>query len=331
MKIMIVGATGFLGYYTTLTALAKGHEVGSLSVEDIPLAGWFPKEVELHFGNVFEMSEDELAKEFEGFDALVYSIGPDDRVTPPAPAYEFFHARLVEHCAKTFRAARRAGIRRAVVYNSYFAAFDRLFPEKQLAKRHPYIRCRVEQAKRLIDESEGKMDVIVLELPYIFGAMPNRTPLWKGVFLERFFRAPVICFPKGGTTMIHVRAVGEAGVGALERGVHGARYPVGDENLPYRVMLEWMQEGLGIKKPIWQPGAGLCAIGANRIAKKDEREGREAGLNMKFLMLDIMSEKLYLPEDTIDEVSALLGYRRGDVKAGVLETMRACYPEGFQK
>jgi hypothetical protein len=51
------------------------------------------------------------------------------------------------------------------------------------------------------------MDVMVLELPYIFGAMPGRTPLWKDVFIERFFRAPVICFPRGGTTMIHVRAV----------------------------------------------------------------------------------------------------------------------------
>jgi hypothetical protein len=30
--------------------------------------------------------------------------------------------------------------------------------------------------------------------------------------------------------MIHVRAVGEAGVGALEHGEHAQRYPVGDEN-----------------------------------------------------------------------------------------------------
>ena len=329
MNIMIVGGTGFLGYYTALDALKKGHSVASLSLEDVPLEGWYPKEVDVHYGDVFTMSEEELVPVLTGYDAMVYSVGPDDRVTPPAPAYEFFHERLVGHCAKMFRAARKAGVRRAVVYNSYFAAFDRLYPDKQLAKLHPYIRCRVEQAARLIEESEGRMDVMVLELPYIFGSMPQRTPIWKEVFLERFFRMPVVFFPRGGTTMIHVKSVGEAGVGALERGVHGQRYPIGDENHNYRVMLQWMQEGLGIKKPIWQVNAGLCAMGANMLAKKEAKEGREAGLNMKHLMLDIMADELYIPDDTIREVSALLGYSRGGVKEGVYEAMKACYPDGF--
>ncbi len=147
MKIMVVGGTGFLGYYTVLAALKRGHKVASLSVDDIPLAGWFPPEADVRFGNVFAMREEEIAAAFEGYDAMAYSIGPDDRVTPPAPAYDFFHERLVEQCAKVFRAARSAGVRRAVVYNSYFATFDRMYPEKRLAAVHPYIRCRVEQAE----------------------------------------------------------------------------------------------------------------------------------------------------------------------------------------
>ena len=329
MKIMIIGGTGFLGYYTALAALQNGHGVGSLSINDIPLEGWYPQEVDVRFGDVFAMGEQEIAKALNGFDAMVYAIGPDDRVTPQAPAYDFFHERLVEHCAKVFRAARKAGVKRAVVYNSYFATFGRMYPEKRLAELHPYIRCRLEQAQRLIDESEGKMDVMVLELPYIFGAMPQRTPIWKSVFIERFFRAPVIFFPKGGTTMIHVRGVGEAGVGALERGKHGGRYPIGDENRNFRVMLQWMQEGLQIKKPVWQLPAWMCAMGAEQLARKEAKAGRQAGLNMKHLMLDIMSEELYIPERTIEEVSALLGYSRGGVKEGVMETMHACYPEGF--
>ncbi len=330
MKIMIVGGTGFLGYYTTLAALQKGHSVGSLSLDDIDLTEWYPNTVDVRFGNVFTMSEDAIAHAFEGYDAMVYAIGPDDRVTPPAPAYDFFHERLVEHCTKVFRAARKAGVARAVVYNSYFATFHRMYPEKRLAELHPYIRCRIEQARRAIDEGQNQMDVMVLELPYIFGAMPGRIPLWKDVFLERFFRAPIIFFPKGGTTMIHVRGIGEAGVGALESGTHGARYPIGDENHNYRVMLEWMEEGLGIKKPIWQVPAGLCAMGANMLAKKEARAGKEAGLDMRRLMRDIMDEELYIPEKTIDEVSLLLGYSRGGVKDGIIETMHACYPEGFK-
>ena len=331
MKIKIVGGTGFLGYYTAKAALQHGHAVGSFSLDDIPLGDWYPSEIDVRYGDVFTMSEDALVEEFCGYDAMVYSVGPDDRVTPQAPSYNFFHERLVEHSAKVFRAARRAGVKRAVVYNSYFATFDRLYPEKRLAELHPYIRCRVEQAKRLIDESNGEMDVMVLELPYIFGAMPERTPLWKDVFIERFFRLPVVCFPKGGTTMIHVRAIGEAGVGALEKGTGGERYPIGDENHPYKDMLVWMEEGLGVKKPICLVPAGLCAMGAEGIAKKEAKAGREAGLNMRHLMLDIMSENLYIPEETIREVSTLFGYTRGGVREGVIEAMHASYPQGFGK
>ena len=331
MRIMIVGGTGFLGYYTALAALKHGHAVGSLSVDDVPLAGWYPEEIDVRFGDVFRMGEDELVDAFSGYDAMVYSVGPDDRVVPPAPAYAFFHERLVERCALVFRAARRANIKRAVVYNSYFAAFDRLHPEKRLAEIHPYIRCRVEQAERVLAEGAGLMDVMVLELPYIFGSMPNRTPIWKDVFIERFFRAPAIFFPKGGTTMIHVRGVGEAGIGALERGEHGRRYPIGDENHNYRAMLLWMQEGLGIGKPIVQLPGWLCALGAAQIARSEAKQGKQSGLDMKQLMLDIMNEELYIPERTVDEVAAELGYGRGGVREGIIETMHACYPEGFTR
>ena len=60
---------------------------------------------------------------------MIYAVGPDDRYTPKAPAYDFFHFRLVDSVAKVFRAAEKAGVKKAVVYNSYFAYFDRKYPE----------------------------------------------------------------------------------------------------------------------------------------------------------------------------------------------------------
>ncbi len=330
MKIMIVGGTGFLGYYTALAALEKGYAVSSLSVKDVPLDGWYPPQIEVVYGDVFAMGKDELKNIFKGYDALVYSIGPDDRVTPKAPAYDFFHQKLVVDCAKVFLAAQEAGVQKAVLYNSYFATFDRLFPQKELAKHHPYIACRVEQAQKIIEQSEGKMQVCVLELPYIFGAMPKRTPIWKDVFIERFFRYPMVFFPRGGTTMIHAKSVGQAGVGALERGEGAKRYPVGDENMTFKQMLLYMQEGLKIKKPILQPSKKICALGAKSIAKSNAKKGLESGLDMERLMLDIMGEELYIPPQTIEENATLLGYARGGVKEGIIEAMRACYPKGFK-
>ena len=213
-KILILGGTGFLGYYTTLLALKKGYQVGSISLDDVNLEGWYPKEVDVKHTDLFEISEDDLVEMMKGYDYMVYSVGPDDRETPIAPAYEYFHRRLVVECAKCFRAAERAGIKKSVCFNSYFAYFARRYPEMELAKKHPYIRCRVEQAK-LLNEQKNKMEVVVLEFPYIFGSMPERMPIWKDVFLDRYANGhKFIFFPKGSTTMTSVDHIAESAIGA---------------------------------------------------------------------------------------------------------------------
>ena len=235
-KLIILGGTGLLGYHTALLALKKGYEVASLSINDINLEGWYPKEIKVNFMDVFEASEEELTKAMEGYDYMVYAIGPDDRITPPAPSYKFFHERLVNHCAKAFRAAEKAGVKKGVVFNSYFAYFDREMPELKLYERHPYVRARVDQAKK-VNEEKGKMEVVVLELPYIFGTVYGRSPLWRDVFLNRFIKGKsMLFFPKGKTTMTTVKHIAESGVGAVLYGKDGMRYPIGDENKDYHFM-----------------------------------------------------------------------------------------------
>ena len=136
--------------------------------------------------NVFSASAEELMEVFAGHDAIVYAVGPDDRYTPPAPAFEFFFDKLVTQCVKVVKAARAAGVKRAVILNSYFAYFDRQ-PQYngQLSNNHAYIKSRVRQAEETIKAGkEGVMDVMILELPYIFGSMPGRMPLWKEVFRQ---------------------------------------------------------------------------------------------------------------------------------------------------
>ena len=77
-KIMILGGTGFLGYYSTLEALKRGYEVGSISLDDVNLEGWYPKEVKTQFTDLFTVEEDKLAEMMKGYDYMIYSVGPDD-------------------------------------------------------------------------------------------------------------------------------------------------------------------------------------------------------------------------------------------------------------
>jgi dihydroflavonol-4-reductase len=327
MKIMIVGGTGFLGYHSMLVALKRGYSVNALAIDDVELGDWYPKEVNVQYGDVFELSEENLQGRFASYDAMVYAVGPDDRITPPAPAYEFFHTKLVNVCEKVATAARKAGVKKCVVLNSYFAYFDRIWPEKELSKHHPYIRCRVEQAERVIAAGNDKMAVILLELPYIFGSMPNRIPLWKDVLLDRFTKGKIIFFPKGGTNMIAVEHVGEAIIGALEHGEHGERYTVGDENHSYNEMLEMMMSAIGAHKKIVNIPRFLAVMAGSMIDKGWKKKGLEGGFNGKYLMRDVITHDLfYDPSDTVEK----LGYKRGGLKEAIVATMRACYPEKFE-
>lgn len=326
-KIMILGGTGFLGYYSTLEALRRGYQVGAIALDDVKLDGWYPKEVEVKHTDLFTIDENELAKMMEGYDYMIYSVGPDDRETPPAPAYEYFHQHLVVDCAKCFRAAEKAGIKKAVVFNSYFAYFARRYPEMELEKKHPYIRSRVEQAK-LLNEQKKKMEVVVLELPYIFGAMPERMPIWKGVFLDRYaYGKKFIFFSKGGTTMIAVEHIGEAAIGAIEYGKDGERYPIGDENQPFDFMLNEMTGyALGKPKKIIHPANWMCGLGGAAIAKKEKKQGNEPGLNLKLVMTEIMSRNLFIEAELMDEINTKLHINRGGLKEAIHKTMERCYP-----
>lgn len=354
-NVFICGGTGFLGYYSALEFIRKGAKIGVLALpNELTLsADWWPKEIQVNYGMLFNLkpgdetptvTKEELVKMFTGYDTLVYAVGPDDRMHTPkgVSGYDFFHKYLVEKVVPVFEAAKEAGVKKAVLLNSYFAYFDRIWPESHLAQRHPYIRVRVEQAEALIKVGDGGvanggMDVVVLELPYIFGSMPGRTPLWKEIFLDRFAGMPAIMFPKGGTNMIHVNGIAEAVVAAAYYGQHGDKLPIGNKDLKFKDMINMLMEDIGATKryigiPTWVATMGVKMT----VVKALKKAGQDSGLNYNYLMQDIQSKDLYY-EDDVKKVQEYLHYDElgfnggGTIEDGIRKTAIACYPHRFDE
>lgn len=170
------------------------------------------------------------------------------------------------------------------------------------------------------------MRVNVLELPYVFGLMPGRVPLWKKTILDPVLRMPLVLYPKGGSSMSAVEHVAEAVVGAIEHGKHGERYPIGDENLTWDEMLALMLGALGIRKKVHHIPTFVGTLFGRSRRNADARCGRESGLNYALLFEDVMSEFLYL--DPTRSVNALR-YGRGGVREAIAQSARACFPERF--
>jgi len=320
----MIGATGFLGYHATRIFLERGHEVATVSLPPMPAKDLLPEEVKCTLADVNEMTDEQLTGLMTGYDAVVYAAGRDERITPPAPAWEFFKKNNVDSCRRIIALASAAGCTRAVVLGSYFAYFDRIWPEYELAKHHPYIRSRVMQAEEAIKAGGEKMDVMILELPYIFGSIPGRTPIWKDVLLDGFRERKSIACMGGGTAAVTAKQVGQAIVGAVERGEGGKRYPVGGENIRFSALNRKLADLMGLEdKKIQKIPKWLIKIIFRKMTKAEAASGRESGAD-HVRMADIYYRDTFIDPEI---VRSELGVEKDNLDQALKETIKACYPD----
>ena len=327
-SVLIIGGTGLLGYHAGLELLRRGYDVSAMALPDIELKDWFPEQIPVIYSDVFSIGNDELSERLDGFDALVYAVGPDDRSVPDAPAEVFFQEKLVQASARVFEAARLAGIKRAVLLGSYFSHFHRKCPHLKLDKKHPYIRARIEQAEAVLVASGAEMETMILELPYIFGTMPGRIPLWKEVFFERLLKMNPVFYTDGGSSMICVENVAEAIAGAIANGKAGTRYPIGDINIRWNEMFHIMFTAIGVRRRVIHVPHWIAAPAGRVMMRRNRKKGKESGLHLGHVFKDILSRDFFL--ETAHS-AGILGYGSGDVRAAIAKTAKACYPSGYRK
>lgn len=316
-RVFVVGGTGFLGYHTIQEFLRNGWEATALGLPPAPPADLFPSAVKVVLCDLDASTDEELLSILRGHDSLVYAAGMDDRITPKKPAYPKFYHANVEVPTRILRLAGQAGVKRAVVFGSYFSYFHRRWPEMKLAERHPYIRSRVEQ-ERVLTSLPG-LDVDVLELPYIFGDSLWRKPLWYP--LVKYIRsAPLVFYMHGGTACISSKTVARAAFSAMERGHAGTCYPIGQENLTWTQLLTRLARSDGrtvrvVKLPSW-----LINFGMLGVLLSHKLQGKEAGLNLRYFAQLQTAETFLDPQPSKDA----LGYQTSDLDEAFQETVEAC-------
>ena len=169
--------------------------------------------------------------------------------------------------------------------------------------------------------AEDGFDVAVLELPYIFGTQPGRKPVW--VFLVENIRSMkgATLWPKGGSTMVTIRQVGQALAGALERNRGGNCYPIGWYNMTWKEMLKICHKHLGCpeKKIVTIPN-WMYAMGGKKLKKEQEAKGIEGGLDMvKFTELQCSNQFI---DKNLGCVP--LGVTEDDIDAAIGDSIRLC-------
>lgn len=321
MKVLMIGGTGLLGSEGAKELIRRGHEVSAVALPPIPTGADLPKEMKLSLGNYLELTDAEIRKYLEGCEGFVFAAGVDERVEGPAPIYDMFYKYNIKPLERLLKIAKEAGVKHAVVLGSYFAYFARLWKDQKMYETHPYIRSRIDQANMALSFADENMAVSVLELPYIFGAQPGRKPVW--VFLIQQIRTMkgATYYPKGGTTMVTVKQVGQCIAGALERGKGGKNYPVGYYNLTWKEMLAIIHKHMGVpdKKIITIP-TFLYRMGMKSMRKENQKKGIEPGLDVMGFV-KIMTGKAFIDKKTVVEE---LGVQADDLDKAIGESVRLC-------
>lgn len=321
MKIFMIGGTGLLGSEAAHELIERGHEVTSIALPPLPKGAVLPEKMKIEFGNYLEMTDEEIKAHFAGCEGFVFAAGVDERVEGPTPIYDLFKKYNIDPINRLLRLAKEAGVKHTVVLGSYFAYFNRIWPEKELVKWHPYIRSRKDQEDAALSFTDSNFDVAILELPYIFGTQPGRKPVW--VFLVESIRGMkgATLYPKGGTAMVTVRQVGQAIAGAVERNKGGHCYPIGYYNMEWKELLAVVQKYLGCpdKKIITIPD-WMYTMGGKKIMKEQKAKNIEGGLNMvKFT--DLQCSELFIDKSLGCEP---LGVQPDDIDRAIGDSIKLC-------
>ena len=262
--------------------IRRGHKVRAIALAPVPEGAKLPPEMELSFQNYLTLTDDEIRICFKGCDGFVFASGIDERIGGPSPIYDFFNKYNLTPLERLLRIAKEFGVKHTVICGSYFSYFNRIWPQHEMARWHPYIRSRLEQEKMALGFADDSFSVAILELPYIFGAQPGREPVWTIVVNVVRGMKRATLYPKGGTTMVTRRQVAQAIAGALEKTKGGKCWPIGWYNMVWKDFLAIVHRYMGMpgRKVITVPD-WLFKLGIKAVEKKIRTgEHSEGGLYM---------------------------------------------------
>jgi nucleoside-diphosphate-sugar epimerase len=324
LRALMIGGTGFLGFFTCRDLASAGHEAIAVGLE-APAPGTMPEGVRSVVCNVDTCADEELNALLAGVDCVIHAAGADGRFSAKAPVIDAYRARNVAPMTRLITAMKRAGSRNLIIFGSYYTALARSRAQLIDLSRNPYPLSRQEQMDLSFAHAGGDLAVNVLELPYIFGGAPGRGTLW-GYVMDKVRAPGVVQCPGGVTACVTASQVAKAALGALAWTKGHAAWPIGGENLDYRTIYSHFAAALGVAPTIApsEPAAEMAAAEAQRKRLADD--GVETGYDP----LDVARwQEADLSLDPAPAMAAL-GYGPEDIATSIRETVAATLAHGGQ-
>ncbi|MCP4501698.1 MAG: NAD-dependent epimerase/dehydratase family protein [Deltaproteobacteria bacterium] len=289
-KVLLTGATGFIGQHVAKELVNQGYKVRALCrspSEELEYEG-----VEVVLGDVLDLVSVDAA--LLGMDFVIHAAGAVSREKGDQGLLMKVH---VTGTRIVVGAACRANIKRVVnVSTSGTIAVgddpDLVFHEEDevplgLIHRWPYYLSKFLAERAASDEirlsdahDDGKRtELITVNPTLVLGPGDDRASSTTDVrrYLDR--QVPVV--PCGGLSFVDVRDVATAVVSALTKGRASQRYLLGSVNLTFADFFQRLEEVSGVKGPLVPVAMpkGLARFGVGLLEKVAEKVGIELSVS----------------------------------------------------
>jgi dihydroflavonol-4-reductase len=320
MRILVTGATGFLGTHLVRALEAHGHEI-------VPFSRSTGGDV---------LDAESVRRAAQGCVAAMHCAGRVSRRPQDAEAMYRLH---VEGTRVTLDACAEAGVRRVVIASTSgtvavsddpdHVGHEDDAPPVGIVSRWPYYRSKLFAEQAALERDRPGFEVVSVNPSLLLGPGDVNGSSTEDVRL--FLDGAVPAVPAGGLSFVDARDAAEAMRLALEHGRPGERYLVGASNLTVREFFARLSRISGVRSP-WLPmprsrelaraGAGLLERLATRVgvparvdavsvemaqcfwylsAEKAERElgwtARDPGVTLHDTVEDLRSRGVVWPRD----------------------------------
>lgn len=250
MKILVTGASGFLGTNIVHECLAKKHTVRAFSLPGRGVSYIEKKGVEIVYGDVADA--DAVARAMKGVDALIHAAGDTGFWKR---RFERQRRTNVDGVRTVMDAALAAGVRRVVHtstvdslgYNPEGLTDEKWNSYNYAGTGYNYADTKREGERISLSYLARGLNVVVINPGSMIGPF-DHTLQFGRLFMDlRDGKVPAVL--PGGAPWAHVGEVARAHVTALAKGRPGERYICGGVNESYRRVFAVIAASVGARPP----------------------------------------------------------------------------------
>ncbi|MGH7640110.1 MAG: NAD-dependent epimerase/dehydratase family protein [Candidatus Dormibacteria bacterium] len=268
--ILLTGASGFVGHAVMEDLLRSGYRVRALV--RCPERFSSPEGVETFPGDVTDLQT--VVRAGRDCQAAIHCAADYRLALRPGEESRMI-ATNVGGTANVLEAAARCGLRRVVhcstVGTLAFERSGRVLTESDLARSPsllpgPYKRSKWAAEWLCLKRSPQGVAVVVVQPSTPVGG-GDRKPTPTGQMVRDFLLGRLPAYVETGLNVVAVEAVARGHVLALERGVPGRSYILGDRNLSLRQFFQRLAQIAGRKAPRWRIpiSVGLAAAALSEL------------------------------------------------------------------